>query len=159
MLVFAQMNHCDTPYMFRIADGTLDQCYEFTSLNKPLVIRPKDDSGDLMSPQDTLGACLGFTLHKTKISGAPETIEIMLTDEEEDLNWPPILFMMQLDGTIRYWQTFYGKWKTTNLLNDPEVVKKSESREPPKHHFGIKAIPNLPEESKKPEPWSPYPDL
>jgi hypothetical protein len=37
------------------------------------------------------------------MAGAPATIMKTLVDEELELNWPVYIFMMQLDGTIKWW--------------------------------------------------------
>ena len=103
LLVIAQLNHCDNPYYARIKDDDLVECYEFTSMQKPHVLRPKNAQGEEMESVDVLGCCLGFALHTSKIAGAPETFDITLVDEEEEYYWPPTLFMMSLDGTVRYW--------------------------------------------------------
>ena len=91
-------------------------------MNKPLVVRPKGPDGYAMESWDTLGTCLGVTLFKSKIVGAPEKLEVMLTDEDEQMFYPPILFLMQLDGSVKFWQMFYGKWKDADLLTKPEPV-------------------------------------
>lgn len=35
-----------------------------------------------MDAQETLGACLGFQILRTKMQGAPDNIEIVLIDDE-----------------------------------------------------------------------------
>jgi hypothetical protein len=83
-MVTAMMNHCDTPFFFKLKDGNIfEECYEFTSMNKPMVVRPKGPDGFAMENVETLGTCLGVTLFKNKIFGAPEKLEVMLTDEDE----------------------------------------------------------------------------
>jgi len=46
-------------------------------------VRPKGPDGFAMENVETLGTCLGVTLFKNKIFGAPEKLEVMLTDEDE----------------------------------------------------------------------------
>lgn len=48
ILGLVMMNQIDSPYLFSVQNGNLVECYEYTSLNKPLVDRPKDSSGDVM---------------------------------------------------------------------------------------------------------------
>ncbi len=53
-------NHCDQPYIFKIQDKVLLECYEFTN-SIVGVDRPVDPATDeVMDAQDSLGACLGF---------------------------------------------------------------------------------------------------
>ena len=60
MLGFAMQNHCDQPYIFKIQDKVLLECYEFTN-SIVQVDRPVDPATDeVMDAQETLGACLGF---------------------------------------------------------------------------------------------------
>jgi len=82
------------------------------SLNKPLVSYPYVDEdfrlksskegGEMMNPTDALGLCLGFSIFKTKMPGAPNTITLTLIDEELEFPYPPIIFMLQLDGTLKW---------------------------------------------------------
>ena len=80
----AMQNHADHPYYFLVKDGDLSDCCEFTGMTCPNISRPKcKDGEDMMSAQDTLGACLGFTLLQSKLKGAPDLINITLHEEEE----------------------------------------------------------------------------
>ena len=57
-----------------------------------------------------MGACLGFTLLSSKMSGAPNKFEICL-HEDEDLPYPPTMYMYSLDGKLKMYHTFYEPWK------------------------------------------------
>lgn len=57
----------------------------------------------------------------SKMKNAPEVFDVTLVDEEEELCWPPTLLMMQLDGTVRYWQMFFTPWKNKDLLVNNNV--------------------------------------
>ena len=75
-----------------------------------------------MNAQDTLGACLGFTLFKSKLKDAPEKIDITIYEEEE-IQQPPVMFMYSLDGKIKMYQTIISDWKNDDLLKTPEEVQ------------------------------------
>jgi hypothetical protein len=60
----------------------------------------------------------GSAVFQTKMAGAPEKIMKSLVDEELELNWPVYIFMMQLDGTVKWWQFFNTNWRNNNLLFD-----------------------------------------
>jgi len=51
--------------------------------------------------------------------GAPETMLKILTDEEEDLPYPSVLFMYTLDANLVFYQVYNGKWKQTSQLEKP----------------------------------------
>ena len=63
-------------------NNTLKECYEFTN-SMIGVDRPIDpETDEVMDAQETLGACLGFQILRTKMQGAPDNIEIVLIDDE-----------------------------------------------------------------------------
>lgn len=113
----AMSNHIDSPYLFKIKDSKLDECMEYTSLNKPMVVRPIIDD-EQIDPTESLGTCLGFSLLTTKPRGSPATVEITLTDEEEDFPYPPVLCMYGLDSKLIFYQVLNGRWKDSSLLNE-----------------------------------------
>jgi hypothetical protein len=71
-----------------------------------------------MEPRDAFGCCLGSTVFTSKMKGAPATIMKNLIDEELELSWPVFVFMMQLDGTIKWWQFYNTSWSKNNLLSE-----------------------------------------
>ena len=115
MIVIAQMNHIDQPFYLHIKNNKLIECYQDTESKMPSIFRPKDQNGETLDAVSTLGCCLGFTLLMSKLENAPDTFEVTLAEEEE-VCWPPTLLLMQLDGTVKYWQCFYTKWKNVDLL-------------------------------------------
>lgn len=96
-LLFAQMNHCDTPYYALIKDNRLVITYEETGWNKAQVDRPRLN-GELLEGPETKGACLGFAILTTKMAGAPEKILAKLFEQEEEYFYPPLIFMLDLEG-------------------------------------------------------------
>jgi len=82
MFGFAMQNHCDQPYIFKMENNTLKESYEFTK-DMIGVDRPVDpETDEVMDAQETLGACLGFQILRTKMQGAPDNIELVLIDDE-----------------------------------------------------------------------------
>lgn len=80
----AMMNHVDTPFLFGVEKTKLLNCYEYTQLiRQPNIKRPKE-----LDARDILGACLGFCLLDTELGGAPKTVNVKLSDEEENLPHP-----------------------------------------------------------------------
>ena len=121
MYGIAMMNHQDQPYLFKIDQGKLQLCYDLTS-NCQFINRPKDEDGNMMDPQETLGACLGCQLFTTKVAGLPEKITFQLLDEEEEICYAPVLIFYALDGTLRLYQTFNLDWKNQDLLSKPQAT-------------------------------------
>lgn len=67
------MNHADTPYFLLTSPNRLETVYEKTDLEKPLIDRP-NVNGDMLDASSTKGACLGFAILKTKMTGVPHKI-------------------------------------------------------------------------------------
>ena len=96
----AMMNHTDMPFLYSLQHNRLEEGYEILALGKvPHVNRPEG-----MDARETLGCCLGFSFMQTKLGGAPAEIDIQLSDEIENLPWPPIAAFYALNGMVR----FYG---------------------------------------------------
>ena len=124
------MNHVDTPFLFKIKDSKELECFEITSMDKPQIRRPKGDDGYELDAIETLGSCLGMCLYQSKMNGSDEKIEVELVKGEEDemIYYPPLLFLMQLDGSVRYWKVCYGRWKDANLLTMPDILAAEQSK-------------------------------
>ncbi len=87
-----------------------------------------------MEPRDAFGCCLGFTVFQSKMAKAPEKIIKNLIDEDLELHWPVYIFMMQLDGTIKWWQFYNTNWpKKSNLNEVNQPDQQEESKEIPYH--------------------------
>jgi hypothetical protein len=59
--------------------------------------------------------------------GAPKIQSLTLIDEEEELHWPPYIFMMQLDGRIKWWQFYNTRWNQHSLLQDAKAFQLAQN--------------------------------
>jgi hypothetical protein len=89
---------------------------------QPVIKRPGE-----LSAQETLGACLGFCLLDTELGGAPKTVNVKLTDEEEDLPHPQMLFLYSLNGMLRFYGVYNDLWRQSNLLSTPTPVSSAKT--------------------------------
>ena len=64
------------------------------------------------------GACLGFTVYKNYMTDAPREKQMTTKDEQRQFQWPPFLFMMQLDGTVKWYEFYNTQWADKSLLFD-----------------------------------------
>ena len=121
------MNHADSPFYVLIKGGKLHQAYEEINFNKPFVSRPRDANDDVFEARDTLGACLGFAILKTQLANGPKNVSIKLFEEEEDYEYPPVVFQLNLEGTIFFTKFFETEWAETKpqLLTDPKPLPPS----------------------------------
>ncbi len=61
------------------------------------------------------------------MQGAPAKIDVQTKDEEVEIDWPPYIFMMQLDGTLKWYQFFNTQWIGKSLLSNPGQSIKSNA--------------------------------
>lgn len=122
MIGFAMQNHCDQPYMFKVENGNLKECYELTK-NNQFIDRPIVDD-EVMEPVDTLGACLGFQMLRTRMAGVPENIKMTLIEDEgeENLPYPQTMIFYSLDGKLRIYQIFVRQWRMDALTVAPKPL-------------------------------------
>ena len=73
------------------------------------------------------GVCLGFAILKTKLANGPQKIFETLFEEAEEHNWPPVIIMLRLDGTLYFFKFFEGDWaeRKCQLLTDPKPLPPS----------------------------------
>lgn len=116
----AMQNHSDCPYFICLSDGDLKECYELTSKNT-FINRPIDENDEPMECSDTMGACLGFEMLRTKMAGVDEIWSQTLIDDEgeEDLPYPQTLIFYSLDGKLKQYQIFTRQWRTVELTLAP----------------------------------------
>jgi hypothetical protein len=112
------MNHADQPKFLLIKEDKLDVCYEKRDFNKPMVDRPYFD-GDQLLPRVTKGACLGFAILKTKQANAPGKVVEKLYEEDEEFCYPPLIIMLDLEGSLFFFRFFELNWEDPQLLADP----------------------------------------
>ena len=89
-----------------------------------VVYRPEKD-GMILDPEESLGACLGFQMLRTKIRGNEPTIEINLLGEEETLPQPVQLLFYSLKGHITSFKIFNADWRQSDFLLEPLVPVKT----------------------------------
>ena len=123
-LVLAQMNQSDSPFMLRCVDGVLTEHYKYYDNTKPTILRSQD-----LDSNDTYGVCLGFAIFKNQMPGSPEKILKDFYDEEFEFPWPPHIFMLEIDGTLKWWQFTNKNWRDKSLLQPCLPAQKSEKQE------------------------------
>ena len=127
------MNHGESPYCYHIKDGDLKEAFWYENLEKAIIIsRPKNDSNEIMDPEECLSNILGVNILYAKMNGAPENIDIKLRgkkEEEETLCMPPILYIYSLDGHLRMFNIFHAPkdapWTEVDLLHPPQLIANS----------------------------------
>lgn len=130
-LCIAQQNQIDSPFIFLVQNGKLDVCYQdpsFPKVDLPYVdadrqLKDTKEGGELMDAIDAKGACLGFTVFKSQMTGAPRMKQMMTKDEEREFQWPPFIFLMQLDGTVKWYEFYNTQWSDKSLLYDSKLPK------------------------------------
>ena len=112
------MNHAQAPFMFKLENKDLKECYELTSLNQFINLPIDPDTDDVLDAQDALGACLGFQVLRTKMEGAPSVVNMTLIEDEgdESLPFPQTLIFYSLDGKLKQYQIFVRDWRKVDLL-------------------------------------------
>lgn len=65
-----------------------------------------EKEGEQLEPRDSLGCCLGFCIFKYPMQGSPAKIDVKTKDEDVEIDWPPYLFILQLDGTLKWYHFF-----------------------------------------------------
>lgn len=119
------MNQADAPFYVLIKDNTLVKAYEEIMFNKPFVPRPidpEDKEGKVeIEANKTKGACLGFAILKTKMANGPAKDSEKLFEELEELEYPPVVIQLNLEGTLFFTKFFEANWieKNSPLLTDP----------------------------------------
>ena len=116
------MNHADHPKFLLIKEDKLDVCYEKSDFSKPMVDRPYVD-GDQLLPRVTKGACLGFAILLTKQANAPGKVVEKLYEEDEEFFYPPLIIMLDLEGSLLFFRFFELNWEAPQLLSDPQPLK------------------------------------
>ena len=109
------------------------QSLNFPQVSYPYIdadfkLKDSKDGGEMMEPRDTLGCCLGFTVFQSKMAGAPLTIEMETKDEVKEFKWPPFIFMLQLDGTLKWFEFYNTQWQDDQLLKDSRPIKVEERK-------------------------------
>lgn len=120
----AMQSHADQPHQFKIKDGKLEEYYELITKNQ-FINRPNDpETDEVMDAIDTLGLCLGFKFLRTKMHGAPESInyQIIIDEGPEDLPYPVTLLIYSLNGIIKQNWLFTTDWRKTSLLQKPKPL-------------------------------------
>lgn len=78
--------------------------------------------------------------------GAPSQVELQLSDELQELEWPCYLFMLELDGTLNFWQFHNTKWINRGIT---PRLKEIQQLAPPKATIEAPKPKPQNEESKK----------
>jgi hypothetical protein len=74
----------------------------------------KEVDGNDLSAGRTMGGCLGFAIIKTKLAGASDKVDKDLSgrgEENFDYYYPPTIFMLQLDGLLKWWSYYNDNWR------------------------------------------------
>ena len=126
------MNHAEQPYGFHLEDKKFTEAFWYDNLEKAIVVyRPKGDDDETMEPEDCISNIIGMKILHAKMKGAEERIQIKLRgkkEEEEDLCFPPVLYMYSLDGFLRMYYVFHAPWKNEDTLHPCEEPKVDKSK-------------------------------
>jgi hypothetical protein len=55
------------------------------------------------------------------MTGAPRMKHMKTKDEDREFLWPPFIFMMQLDGTFKWYEFYNTQWADKSLLKDSQL--------------------------------------
>jgi hypothetical protein len=84
-------------------------------------------NGEVLEARETKGVCLGFAILKTKMANGPKKVLETLFEEAEDLDFPPVVILLRIDGTLFFFKFYEGDWAElkSQLLNEPKPLPPS----------------------------------